>query len=296
MKETVTPIEDEQGNKVINDNLKTATTFNNHFATQFTQENLNRIPNPVKVFQGSSEEELNSITSKLKKLNASKSLGTDQIFPIVLNRCVEELAEPLNALFTKSFQSGQVPQDWIDANVIPIYKKGHHSKPGNYRPVSLTSQVCKVMEFFILESISEHLKQHKLILDSQHGFRPKRSCLSNLLIFLEVTFYIDKGYPVDVIYLDFSKAFDTVPHRRLISTLIAHGITGKTNRWIESWLTDRRQRVCISGAESDWQKVISGVPQGSILGPMLFVIFINEIDSTVVNKLPVRHKNVEASS
>ena len=97
------------------------------------------------------------------------------------------------------------------------------------------------------------------MLDSQHGFRPKSSYLSNLLIFLEVTSYIDKGYLVDVIYLDFSKAFDMVPHRRLISKLTAHGIAGKTNRWIEHWLTDRRQRVYISGAESDWQKVISGV-------------------------------------
>ena len=122
--------------------------------------------------------------------------------------------------YLQSFQSGQEPQDWLDANVIPIYKKGHQSKPGNYRPVSLTSQVCKVMEFFILESISEHLKQHKLILDSQHGFRSKRSCLSNLLIFLEeVTSYIDKakGYPVDVIYLDFI-SFDTVPHRTHLKT------------------------------------------------------------------------------
>ena len=115
MKETVTSIEDEQGNIVINDNLKTATTFNSHFATQFTQENLDRIPGSVKMFQGSSEEELNSITfeelsicNKLMKLNASKSPGTDQIFPIVLNRCAEEcivykeLAGPLNALFTKN--------------------------------------------------------------------------------------------------------------------------------------------------------------------------------------------------
>ena len=109
VKETVTPIEDEQGNIVINDNLKTTTTFNNHFVTQFSQENLHRIPNQVKMFQGSSKEELNSITfeessicNKLKKLNASKSPGTDKIFPIVLNRCAEELAGPLNALFTKN--------------------------------------------------------------------------------------------------------------------------------------------------------------------------------------------------
>ena len=175
VKEMVTPIEDEQGNIVIND------TFNNHFVTQFIQENLDRNPEVVKMFQGSSEEELNSITfeescicNKLKKLNASKSPRTNKIFQIVLNRCAEEL---MNTLFTKSFQSGKVPQDWLDANVIPVYKKGHHSKPGNYWSVSLTSQVCKVMEFFLLGSISEHLKQHKLILDSQHGFRPKRSCL-----------------------------------------------------------------------------------------------------------------------
>ena len=109
VKETVTPIEDEQGNIVINDNLKTATTCNNHFVTQFSQENLHSIPNQVKMFQGRSEEELNSITfeessicNKLKKLKASKSPGTDKIFPIVLNRCAEELAGPLNALFTKN--------------------------------------------------------------------------------------------------------------------------------------------------------------------------------------------------
>ena len=140
------------------------------------------------------------------------------------------------------------------------------------------------------------------MLDSQHGFRPKSSYLSNLLIFLEVTSYIDKGYPVDVIYLDFSKAFDTVPHRRPLSKLTAQGITGKTNRWIEHWLTDRRQRVYISGAESDWQKVISGVADcttGINTRPNV-ICYLYKRHWLNCSKLPGKvcwwHKNVEASS
>ena len=147
----------------------------------------------------------------------------------------------------------------MTANVSAIFKKGDKENPGNYRPISLTSQVFKIFESMLRDSIVGHLKENKLIHDSQHGFMKNRSCLINLLQFLEtVTDYIDKGYPVDVIYLDFQKAFDKVPHRRLIHKLTAHGIDGKVLNWIRDWLSGREQRVVLLGSTSTWSPVKSG--------------------------------------
>jgi len=124
----------------------------------------------------------------------------------------------------------------------------------------------------------EHLEKHLLIKESQHGFVKNRSCLTNLLVFMEeVTSYVDSGYPVDVIYLDFQKAFDKVPHKRLIQKLAAHGIDGSVIRWIENWLYGRSQRVVLNGEVSEWMDILSGVPQGSVLGPILFIIYISMI-------------------
>ena len=136
------------------------------------------------------------------------------------------------------------------------------------------------------DSIVGHLKENKLIHDSQNGFMKNRSCLTNLLQFLEtITDYIDKGYPVDVIYLDFRKAFDKVPHRRLIHKLTAHGIGGKVLYWIRDWLSGREQRVVLLGSTSTWSPIKSMVPQGSVLGPVLFLIYINDIDDVVSSKI-----------
>ena len=167
-----------------------------------------------------------------------------------------------------------------------IFKKEDKENPDNYRPISLTSWVCKVFESMLRDSIVGHLKENKLIRDSQHGYMKNRSCLTNLLQFLEtVTDYIDKGYPIDVIYLDFQNAFDKVPHRRLMHKLTALGIGGKVWNWIRDWLLGREQRVVLLGSTSTWSPVKSRVPQGSVLGPVLFLIYINDIDDVVSSNI-----------
>ena len=160
------------------------------------------------------------------------------------------------------------------------------NKSENYRPVSLTSVICKLLERLIKDHMVEFLVKHQLLNSSQHGFLKARSCLTNMLCFLEeITKWIDVGSPVDIIYLDFQKAFDKVPHQRLLLKLKAHGIGDSITDWIEQWLNDRRQRVVVDGEVSNWKTVLSGIPQGSVLGPILFLIYINDLDDSITSNV-----------
>ena len=163
-----------------------------------------------------------------------------------------------------TLSEGKLPDQWKCANVTPLFKKGARGNPSNYRPVSLTSIPCKVMEKIIRDAMFSHMEENGILSEHQHGFVAARSCVTNLLGVLDDwTSYLDNGIPVDAIYLDFSKAFDSVPHERLLHKLEAYGVSGRVKDWIRDFLIGRKQRVGVNGSYSNWTDVISGVPQES---------------------------------
>jgi Reverse transcriptase (RNA-dependent DNA polymerase)/Endonuclease-reverse transcriptase len=272
-RDPVGPLTDSSGATLTEDS-EIAEELNKFFASIFTREDRTNIPakameteNRLDRIQLSRAE----VTLKLRKLRPDSAAGPDNIHPKLLVECAEELAEPLCLIFRRSLSNNEVPADWKTATVAPIFKKGKRTDPGNYRPVSLTSVPCKVLESIIKDNVMRHLMTNNLLKDSQHGFMPNRSCTTNLIEFMEtVTMNVDKGRPVDIFYLDFSKAFDSVPHERLMIKLQAKGVGGEVAAWLRSWLTGRTQKVRVGEEVSTEQNVESGVPQGTVMGPWLF--------------------------
>ena len=200
----------------------------------------------------------------------------------MLKEASEILARPLQIIFNESLLLGVVPDAWKKAHISPIHKKGNKADPNNYRPIALTSIACKVMEHIVRGRIIEHINCNNLFDSRQHGFISGRSCFTNLLQTMDAwTKLIEDGEDLDAVYLDFSKAFDTVPHERLLHKLSVYGIQDPLLSWIRSFVSGRKQRVVVGGEASDWSDVISGVPQGSVLGPTLFLLYINDMPSTV---------------
>ena len=275
------------GCSVIDDSSK-ADVFNKYFQSVFTIEDTSDIDSLREhlIFNDSiiSEIEFSAsiVFEYLSNLDVTKACGPDLLPAFLLKHCAEAISAPLAYLFNRSMSTGTLPHDWVSANIVPVFKRGDKHNPGNYRPISLTSVVIKTMERIIHSQLVLILQQNNLLQNHQYGFRRSHSTTHLLL---EAThdwaLSLEARGSSHCLFLDFTKAFDTVPHHRLLLKLRALGITGNLLQWIQSFLTSRLQRVVVNGHHSKWLSVSSGVPQGSILGPLFFILYVNDVSSVV---------------
>ena len=237
---------------LLSDPTEVAEALNSQYTSQFTREHDGHLPDidgePVFPMPDI-EFTAPGIEKLLNNLNPAKASGPDLVPARILKLASKELAPVLSLIYQQSYDTGQVPLDWQQANVTAVFKKGDKTNPANYRPVSLTCILCKSMEHIIFSQIMNHLDRHNILVKFQHGLRANRSCETQLLNTVEdLSRRLDRRKVTDLLILDFSKAFDTVPHRRLLHKIQHYGVTGRTNRWISSWLCQRQQRVVLDGS------------------------------------------------
>ena len=203
------------------------------------------------------------VTKLLEGLNGGKAPGPDELPNLILKNAANEISPFLKIIFDQSLQTGKLPVDWVEANVAPVFKKGDRNSPANYRPISLTCVCAKLLEHIICKQIMSHFSENKMITTDEfiQNFEGKTQ--------------------TDVVVLDFSKAFDVFPHQRLLHKLDHYRTRGTTLNWIQNFLTNRTQKVVVDGSSSESARVKSGVPQGTVLGPLLCLTYINDLPSTV---------------
>ncbi len=229
---------------------------------------------------------VSDIIEAIDDIKPNAAAGPDNILVTLLKKCKESLAVPIHMIWNHSFDIGSVPSFYKLSHVFPLHKKDSRSTPANYRPISLTSHVIKIFERVIRKKLVSYLEANNFINCNQHGFRTGRSCLTQLLHHLDdVLDSLANNRDFDSIYLDYAKAFDKVDHKLLITKLHLYGIHPKIINWVESFLKDRTQTVVVDGHLSILAIIISGVPQGTVLGPILFLIFINDIALCIIEAI-----------
>ena len=277
----IPPIESE--GIIYSDDFEKANLFNNYFQGQTVLDDSNAVlpelPEPSYLTSLSSiafdPQEVEEI---LRTLKTDKASGPDGLSNRILKELSHELSSPLCSLFNKSLSLGKFPSPYKDANVTPVHTKGDLSLVSNYRPISLLNSVAKLFEKLVFKYLYNHLQDNNMLSSLQSGFIPGDSTVNQLVYLYHIfTEALDAGKEVRTVFCDISKAFDRVWHEGLIYKLKAAGVSGDVLRWFQSYLSGRRQRVVLPGSLSEWVYIKAGVPQGSILGPLLFLLYINDI-------------------